>query len=93
MSFCVFSDCVCCGVCTDLDVCVSLTDPSDEMWRFSTSTHGWDLVDNSDGPAPRAWSWHVMTAVGLDLWVRGGVQNGGEGDVYGTRAVLLLLLC
>ena len=72
------SDCVCCGVCTDLDVCVPLEGCSDELWKFSTSTLGWKRVDNTDGPSAR-YS-HVMTSVGLDLWVHGSSCTG-ESDI------------
>ncbi len=55
---------------------------SSEMWRFSTSTRGWERVDNtsSNGAGPSARSGHVMTSVGLELWVHGGYTDLGEGD-------------
>jgi hypothetical protein len=68
------------------------------MWRFSTSTRVWERVDsiaaNGTGPSGRAG--HVMTSVGLDLWVHGGqtgrrIYNSGEGDTCATQVTLLLL--
>jgi hypothetical protein len=66
-----------------------------EMWRFSTSTRGWERVNNTapNGAGPSARYYHVMTSVGLDLWVHGGLTtDSGEGDTCLTRTPLLLLL-
>jgi hypothetical protein len=60
---------------------------SAELWRFSTSTRGWERADstvaNGDGPSGR--SGHVMTSVGLDLWVYGGLTDSGEDVSCNTR--------
>jgi hypothetical protein len=65
----------------DLDVCVLHAGCSDELWRFSTSTLGWEQVDAPYGAVPRGRQGHVMTSVRLDLWLHGGVTNSnGEGD-------------
>ena len=83
---------VCAVVCVSLDVSVSHTGGSNGLWRFSTSTRGWEQVDT---PATtRMLSDHTMTSVGLDLWVHGGIKekNSGDGDTCTTRAVLLLPL-
>jgi hypothetical protein len=55
---------------------------STELWRFDTSTHGWERVDNTEGngDGPSARFGHVMTSVGEDLWIHGGYTNSGEGD-------------
>jgi hypothetical protein len=66
---------------------------SAELWRFSTSTRVWERVDitAANGAGPSARSYHVMTSVGLDLWVHGGQTNPGEGDACATHVTLLLL--
>ncbi len=81
MSRCTFSDCVS-VVCVRLMTGVSYAGFSDELWRFSTSTFGWELVDSTvaNGPGPSGRSHHVMSSVGLDLWVHGGGTSSGEGD-------------
>ncbi len=55
---------------------------SAELWRFSTSTRVWERADSTaaNGAGPSARIDHVMTSVGLDLWVHGGSTNSGEGD-------------
>ncbi len=70
---CTFSDCVCL-VCVRLMTCVPHAGRSAELWRFSTSTRGWERVDSisANGARPSARQGHVMTSVGLDLWVHGG---------------------
>ena len=66
---------------------------SDELWWFSTSTRGWERVDSTaaNGAGPSARFGHVMTSVGLDLWVHGGYTYSGEGDTCATHVSLLLL--
>jgi len=66
---------------------------SDELWKFSTSTGGWEREDNTttNGAGPSARYGHVMTSVGLDLWVHGGWTDSGEGDACATHVTLLLL--
>jgi hypothetical protein len=96
VALCTFSDCLCCGVCTAHDL--RATDPgySAELWRFSTSTRVWERVDSTaaNGAGPSARDSHVMTSVGLDLWVHGGDTDtdSGEGDACATHVALLLLL-
>ena len=92
MPLCTFSDCVCCGVCTVHDWCVH-AGRSDELWRFSTSTREWDRANSTaaNGAGPSARSDHVMTSVGLDLWVHGGLTDSNEGDACATHVALLLL--
>jgi hypothetical protein len=97
----VFSDCFSCGVYTDSDLCVRFITGvphvglSAELWRFDTSTRGWQRVDNTaaNGAAPTGRASHVMTSVGLDLWLHGGSgeTDSGEGDTCSARTVLLLL--
>jgi hypothetical protein len=82
---------VCAVVCVRLMTCVTHAVWSEEMWRFSTHTREWQRVDNGAGPSAR--SGHVMTSVGLDLWVNGGSTRSGEGDTCVTRVPLLLLRC
>jgi hypothetical protein len=71
---------------------------STELWRFDTSTREWEgfqtnTVDNGAAPSVRAG--HVMTSVGLDLWVHGGDSEHGSisSNVHrcSTHAVPLLL--
>jgi hypothetical protein len=92
----LFAPCVtvCSVVCVRLMTCVPHADiPSAELWRFSTSTLGWERVDSNavNGAGPSARSSHVMTSVGLDLWVHGGYTGSGEGDACATDVALLLL--
>ena len=83
---------VCAAVCVRLMTCVTQTVWSEEMWRFSTSTRVWEQVDTAaNGAGPSARSYHVMTSVGLDLWVHGGQTSSGEGDACATHVTLLLL--
>ncbi len=73
--------------------CVTHTGYSNELWRFNTPTRGWERVDSTDanGDGPSARNMHVMTSVGLDLWVHGGYGDSGEGDACGTHVALLML--
>ena len=53
--------------------------PVFELWRFDTSTRGWERVDTTvNGTAPSARDDHVMTSVGLDLWLHGGSSDSGD---------------
>jgi hypothetical protein len=64
------------------------------MWRLCLSTLEWTHIEVPSGDArPSARGGHVMTSVGLDLWVHGGKTDSltGEGDTSATRALLLLL--
>jgi hypothetical protein len=73
---------VCAVVCVRLTTCVSHPGLSDELWRFSTSTLGWERVDSTaaNGAGPSGRDYHVMSSVGLNLWVHGGSTDSGEGD-------------
>jgi hypothetical protein len=69
---------------------------SDDLWKFDTSKRVWVVVDTGDtmvnGDASVGRIYHVMTSVGLDLWLHGGKRKGeGEGDTSSTSTVLLLL--
>jgi hypothetical protein len=66
---------------------------STELWRFSTTMRVWERADSTaaNGAGPSARLYHVMTSVGLDLWIHGGLTDSGEGDSCGTHVVLLLL--
>ncbi len=72
-----------CFVCTDCDLGVTRADDvSDELWRLCLSTLEWTLVKvPTGGASPSGRSNHVMTSVGLDLWVHGGNTESGEGSV------------
>ncbi len=66
---------------------------SSELWWFSTSTRGWEQVHSTvvNGAGPSARYGHVMTSVGLDLWLHGGFTGSGEGDSCAAHVTLLLL--
>ena len=83
-------DVVCVRLMTSLPHAGSL---SAEMWRFSTSTRVWERADitTANGAGPSTRFLHVMTSVGLDLWVHGGYTGSGEGDACATHVALLLL--
>jgi hypothetical protein len=86
---------VCVVVCVRPMTFVPHAGYSAELWRFSTSTHVWERANSTaaNGALPSARSGHVMTSVGLDLWVHGGSTGSGEGDACGTHIVLMLLPC
>jgi hypothetical protein len=90
---------VCAVVCVRLMTCVPHAEIySAELWRFSTSTRVWERADSiaANGAGPSARSYHVMTSVGLDLWVHGGqvrADDSGEGDACLTHVTLLLQCC
>jgi hypothetical protein len=77
---------VCAVVCVRLMTFVPHTDysVSAELWRFCTSTRVWERTDSTEanGVGPSTRSDHVMTSVGLDLWVHGGSTDSGEGDTH-----------
>ncbi len=85
---------VCDVVCVRLMTSVPHAGPSTELWRFSTSTLGWEEVDNTvaNGVRPSARDNHVMTSVGQDLWVHGGFFSTDSGDGEGDTCRLLFLL-
>ncbi len=89
---CVPSVTVSTVVCVRFMTAVRHAVSSDELWRFSTSTRGWERVDSTsaNGARPSARYDHVMTSVGLDLWVHGGYTNSGEGDECATHVTLML---
>ena len=67
--------------------CVTDSGVSTELWRFDTSTLGWEQVDNTTTNGTfTGVSFRTMTSVGLDLWLVGGTTVSGEGDVYITRS-------
>jgi hypothetical protein len=84
---------VCAVVCVQLMTCVPHAVLSAELWWFSTSTRVWERADITvtNGTGPSARRFHVMTSVGLDLWLHGGWTGSGEGDVCATHVGLLLL--
>jgi hypothetical protein len=90
---CAPSVTVCAVVCVRLMTCVPRAGLSAELWRFSTSSRVWELVDSTaaNGAGPSARDGHVMTSVGLDLWLHGGFTGIGQGDTCATRVPLLLL--
>ena len=57
--------------------------PSSELWRFTTSTRVWELVDTTVNDVG-ARVGHTMTSVGLDLYIHGGYAtksaSSGEGE-------------
>jgi hypothetical protein len=71
---------------------------SNEMWRFDTSKRRWEIVHNGTAngvvPTGNGRSNHVMTSVGLDLWMHGGLTAVpfGEDDTCSSPETLLLLL-
>ena len=84
---------VCAAVCVRLMTCVPHAGRSAELWRFSTCTRVWERVDSTaaNGAGPSARASHVMTSVGLDLWLHGGSTDSGDGDGCATHVVVLLL--
>jgi hypothetical protein len=90
---CAPSVTVCAVVCVRLMTCVPHAGLSAELWRFSTSSRVWELADSTaaNGAGPSARDGHVMTSVGLDLWLHGGNTETGEGETCATRVPLLLM--
>jgi hypothetical protein len=80
---CAPSVTVCAVVCVRLMTGVPHAVLSAELWRFSTTTRVWerDDITETNGAGPSVRYYHVMTSVGLDLWVHGGQTETGEGDV------------
>jgi hypothetical protein len=81
-----------CAVC---DLCLPRAGFSNELWRLSLTTLEWTSIEVAPGGSgPSARAYHVMTSVGLDLWVHGGYTDvSGEGDGCATHVALLLLPC
>jgi hypothetical protein len=84
---------VCAVVCVRLMTGVPGAGYSAEVWRFTTSTRVWERANttSANGAGPSARYSHVMTSVGLDLWLHGGYTETGEGDTCATHVALLLL--
>jgi hypothetical protein len=82
---------VCAVVCVRHMTCVPEAGLSTELWRFSTPTRDWERATVVNGAGPSGRSSHVMTSVGLDLWVHGGTTNSGQGDTSTTHMTLLPL--
>ena len=81
-------------VCVWILTCAYRVDPglSDDLWRLSLATLEWTSIKVMPGGAhPSSRYDHVMTSVGLDLWLHGGFTGIGEGDTCATRVALLLL--
>ena len=55
-----------------------------QLWRFTTSTRVWELVDTTTVSDVGARMDHTMTSVGLDLYIHGGFKSSstsyGEGE-------------
>ncbi len=81
---------VCAVVCVRLMTCVPHAGYSAELWRFCTSTRVWERGNSTAAKGAGPCGGHVMTSVGLDLWVHGGYTGTGEGDARATHVVLLL---
>jgi hypothetical protein len=63
---------------------------SDDLWRFDTSKGVWEEVYVVVRPSAR--NSHVMTSVGLDLWLHG--SYGTEGEVsHVTIFTLIEYVC
>ena len=87
---------VCAVVCVRFMTCVPHAGYSAELWRFCTSTRVWERANSTaaNGADPSGRVYHVMTSVGLDLWVHGGYTTlSGEGGTCATHVALLLLPC
>ncbi len=81
-------------LCADCDLYVPHVEYSTdiELWRLSLATLEWTSIEETPGgAAPSARYGHVMTSIGLDLWVHGGDTETGEGDSCATHLALLLL--
>jgi hypothetical protein len=86
---------VCVVLCIRFMTRVTDAGLSAELWRFDTSTLGWQKVDNTtvNGADPSgsyytmtsvSSSSYTMASVGLDLWIVGGLTSSGEGDTCTT---------
>ncbi len=83
-----------CSVC-GFDFCLPRAGVSDDLWRLSLSTLEWTNIEVVPGGVrPSGRENHVMTSVGLDLWVHGGLSvDSGEGDgcMWNTRGVIRIV--
>jgi hypothetical protein len=74
---------------------VSYSGGATELWRFDTSTLGWERVVNTtaNGVGPSGRNSHVMTSIGLHLWLYGGYADRvyGESDVCFAHTTWRLL--
>ncbi len=65
---------------------------SKDLWRLSLTTLEWTSIEVSPGGAgPSGRYGHVMTSIGLYLWLHGGVTGSGEGATCATHVAQLLL--
>ncbi len=86
-------------VCIDCDFVVTYADLdnlhiSDELWRFCLVTLEWTHLESPSGDAaPSGRSGHVMTSVGMELWLHGGQTNfeRGEGGPCSSPTALLMM--
>jgi hypothetical protein len=95
-SVCVTVLTTCCvvGVCADCDLCLPRAGHTNDLWRLCLTTLEWTSIEVAPGGAgPSGRFGHVMTSVGLDLWVHGGSTEIGEGDACATHVAVLLLPC
>ena len=56
--------------------------PSGELFRFSTVSMEWTMLDAAagvTGTSPGARYSHAMTAVGTDIYLNGGYGDSGKG--------------
>ena len=61
--------------------------PSDELWRYSTISASWELLNKQEGGVqPSARSFHVMAAVGSELYLHGGWTHEARLDSIRARA-------
>ena len=80
------------GVVVDCELCLPRAGLSNDLWRLSLATLEWTSIEVAPGGAsPRGRVSHVMTSVGLDLWLHGGSTDSGDGDGCATHVVVLLL--
>jgi hypothetical protein len=81
---CAPSVTVCTVVCVRFMTGVRHAGRSTELWRFSTSTRGWGRVDSTaaNGARPSGRDGHVMTSVGLDLWLHGGYSSYYSDEIF-----------
>jgi hypothetical protein len=88
----VLKTCCVLGVSADCDLCLPRAGRTNDLWRLSLTTLEWTSIEVAPGGAgPSARQDHVMTSVGLDLWVHGGNTDSGEGDACATHVTLLQL--
>ncbi len=78
--------------CVRIVTCACRVGRTNDLWRLSLATLDWTSIEVAPGGSgPSARQRHVMTSVGLDLWLHGGDTETGEGDACATHLALLLL--